>query len=157
MDNTCRFGCCEQRGAALVEFAFVLLPLLLLTLGILLYGLLFVGQQAIAFSAQQGADAIIQVDPDSVDGDGDGFLNDGELAAYCDAGQALAVRRAQRVLPDAGLLDVCAEDGLCSVQTISGETEQRGCQFRVNKEFPLRIPLIPLPDNLTGVGFVPVS
>lgn len=137
----------RQRGATLVEFAFVLLPLVLIIAGILLYGLVFVTQQAMAFGAQRGADAMVQVDPG-------GFRNASgqlDLAGYCAAGALLADARVNQILPDVGLLESPA------VNVTSRNVPLPGCVVTVVKDFPLQIPLVPLPDAIRGVGFVPAS
>ncbi|HEY1076543.1 MAG TPA: TadE/TadG family type IV pilus assembly protein [Fontimonas sp.] len=52
-----------QRGAALVEFAFVFPILFLLVYGVVVYAYVYVIQQAITFAAQEGAAAAVSVDP----------------------------------------------------------------------------------------------
>lgn len=145
----------RQQGAALIEFAFVLLPLLLLTVGTLLYGLVFVTQQAFAFAAQRGADAIVQVDPDSFRS-ADGKIRLAEtdrdqatITGYCTAGFKLAKKRVKHVLPSVALFQHSV-----SVQAeISG---RRGCTVTVTGGGILpEIPLIPMPHEIAGVGFVP--
>lgn len=62
-----RFRCGRQQsGVAMVEFAFVLLPLVTLVVGVLIYSFVVVSQQAVAYAAQRAADAALQVDPDAV-------------------------------------------------------------------------------------------
>ncbi|MDT0617584.1 TadE/TadG family type IV pilus assembly protein [Salinisphaera sp. P385] len=137
----------RQRGATLVEFAFVLLPLLLLLAGILLYGLVFVTQQAMAFGAQRGADAMVQVDDEGFR-DVDGNL---DVAGYCASGASLAANRVNRLLPNVGLLNEP------NVDVTSRNDPQPGCTVTVTKDFPIAIPLVPLPQTIRGVGFVPAS
>lgn len=48
---------CDDRGQALVEFAFVLLPIMLVMVGIVQFGLLFNANVAIANAAREGARA----------------------------------------------------------------------------------------------------
>lgn len=148
----------SQSGAALIEFAFVLLPLLLLTFGTLLYGLVFVTQQAMAFAAQRGADAIVQVDPNAFD----------SVAALCssDAAARVAENRISSVLPDVGLLNYSAgvneETGAgaeCSdaSKDVCLKAGNNGCTVSIVSKFGLQIPLLPLPDAVRGVGFVPIE
>lgn len=140
----------RQSGTAMIEFAFVLLPLLLLTIGTLLYGLVFMSQQAMAFAAQRGAEAIVQVDPAP-------FSNHGTLvdvAGYCAAGQSLAENRVKSVLPSVGLFS--AQTKVQPVTRAEGSSI-KGCKVTVTSDFPLVIPLLPLPDKLQGVGFVPAT
>lgn len=140
----------RQTGAALIEFAFVLLPLLLLTVGTLLYGLVFVTQQAMAFAAQRGADAIVQVNPEP-------FSKHGKLvdvAGYCAAGQMLAENRVEDVLPSVALLSAQTE---VQPVTPAGAGRIKGCKVTVISDFPLNIPLLPLPEQIKGVGFVPAT
>ncbi|MEQ9800610.1 MAG: TadE/TadG family type IV pilus assembly protein [Salinisphaeraceae bacterium] len=136
-----------QRGATLVEFAFVLLPLVAILAGTLLYGLVFVTQQAMAFGAQRGADAMVQVDPDGFR-DAAGQL---DLAGFCAAGASLADARVSQILPDVGLLDSPVID------VTTRNMPLPGCVVTVAKDFPLQIPLVPLPSTIRGVGFVPAS
>ncbi|MDT0636037.1 TadE/TadG family type IV pilus assembly protein [Spectribacter hydrogenoxidans] len=134
-------------GAALVEFAFVLLPLMLLIASIILYGLVFVSQQAMAFGAQRGADAMVQVNSEAFR-DAAGQL---DLAGFCAAGASLADARVNQILPDVGLLESPG------VNVTSRNVPLPGCVVTVVKDFPLQIPLVPLPDAIRGVGFVPAS
>lgn len=147
----------SQEGAALVEFAFVLLPLLLLTVGTLLYGLVFVSQQAFAFAAQRGADAIVQVDPEPFRSESGSIQldetdeDDDTATGYCAAGAGLAETRVENVLPLASLFQ-----NTVTVQPVTAG--QRGCTVTVTGGGVLPdIPLVPLPGQLSGVGFVPVS
>lgn len=139
----------RQEGAALIEFALIFLPLLMFTIGTLLYGLVFVTQQAMAFAAERGADAIVQVDPSA-------FSENGSLvdvAGYCAAGQSLATERVNALLPDVGLFTPMV--GVAGIP--AAPTGASGCEVTVTTSFPLDIPLLPLPATLRGVGFVPVS
>lgn len=136
----------RQSGAALIEFAFVLVPLLLLTLGTLLYGLVFVTQQAMTFAAQSGADAMVQVDPRAYSQAG----QVANLAGYCAAGESLAQGRVTDLLPQVALFTP-------TVAVAPVVTGPGGCEVTVTADFPIDIPLLPLPDTITGVGFVPVS
>ncbi len=63
MTSASRLACRSQRGAALVEFAFVFPILFLLVYGVIVYSYVYVIQQAITFAAQEGASAAISVDP----------------------------------------------------------------------------------------------
>lgn len=141
---------CRQEGAALVEFAFILPPLLLLTVGTLLYGLVFVTQQTMAFAAQRGAAAIVQVDPAPYAVHG----TVQNVSGYCSAGASLVEARVEGVLPDVGLFSHTT-----SVQAVtpSSGAALKGCEVTVTSDFPLNIPLLPLPDEISGVGFVPLS
>ncbi|MEW5783781.1 MAG: TadE/TadG family type IV pilus assembly protein [Bacillota bacterium] len=49
---------CEEKGQSLVEFALVLLPLLLLLLGIIEFGWLFNGQITVTSAAREAARAV---------------------------------------------------------------------------------------------------
>lgn len=137
----------NQSGAALIEFAFVLFPLLLLTIGTLLYGLVFVTQQAMAYAAQGGADALVQLDPNA-----EAF--GGSVKQLCNSPVAdtVAQRRVTDLLPNA-LLD---PDNV-EVSFATDTTEIKGCSVEVTNGFFLHIPLLPLPDSLRGVGFVPIQ
>lgn len=52
-----------ERGASLIEFAFVLPVFLMLIVGILYYGIGFATQQAVNHAAGRAADAAVAVDP----------------------------------------------------------------------------------------------
>ncbi|MDN5939401.1 MAG: pilus assembly protein, partial [Salinisphaera sp.] len=136
----------RQQGTALIEFALIFLPLLLLTIGTLLYGLVFVSQQAFAFAAQRGADAIVKVDPESFRS-ATGF----DVAGYCTAGLGLATTQVQNLLPSVGLFT-----GAAVVVAPDTDGTLNGCNVTVSRPFPLQIPLLPLPDDLRGEGFVPI-
>ena len=51
----------RQSGATAIEFAFAFPVLFLLTYGALVYGYVFMAYQTIAFAAQSGAEAAVQV------------------------------------------------------------------------------------------------
>lgn len=53
----------RQRGAALVEFAFVLPFLLALLVGTVYYGYVFLLQAAVTYAAREGAQVAVAVDP----------------------------------------------------------------------------------------------
>jgi len=55
----------RQAGAAAVEFALVFPLLFLLIYGMLVYSYLFVLQQSLVFAAQEAAEAVVQVDPET--------------------------------------------------------------------------------------------
>lgn len=131
---------CRQRGAALVEFAFVLLPLLLLTFGTLVCGLVLVSQQTYAFAAQSGADALSQLDRE--------FYAD--TAALCNSAQAEAVA-------DARVSDVIGFLGVSDAEVSFADEGGRGCRVVVRGGFFPTIPLLPMPATVQGEGFAPVS
>ncbi|MGH8540284.1 MAG: TadE/TadG family type IV pilus assembly protein [Stenotrophobium sp.] len=54
-----------QKGSAVVEFAFVFPLLLLLIYGVIVYSYVYVLQSSINYAAQEGARAILGVDPAS--------------------------------------------------------------------------------------------
>lgn len=58
-------GANKQAGAALIEFGAIVIAFLTLTYGIIVYSIVFVSQQAVAYAAESGADAIVAVDPDN--------------------------------------------------------------------------------------------
>jgi Flp pilus assembly protein TadG len=59
----------SQKGAAMVEFALILIPLLILTFGLIEFGLLMYNQQVLTNAAREGARyGIVMTDP-LVDGD----------------------------------------------------------------------------------------
>lgn len=55
----------RQSGAAAVEFALVFPLLFLLIYGMLVYSYLFVLQQSLVFAAQEAAEAVVQLDPET--------------------------------------------------------------------------------------------
>ena len=53
----------KQSGAVLVEFAAIVIALVTIFYGVIVYSIVFVTQQAVAYAAESGADAIVAVDP----------------------------------------------------------------------------------------------
>lgn len=110
-----------QRGAAIIEVAFILLPLFLLVYGIFVYSIVFVTQQAVAYAAASGADAVIAVDPDTINCD----PSDTTINALV----TNRVSRITRVLPGGG-----ANTPVVSLPTI---TRVSGCQLVVTVTYPV--------------------
>lgn len=133
-------------GAALVEFAFILPVLLLLVYGILVYSILLVTQQAVAYGAERGAEAAVAVNPDLAD---DAYLAEIEL---------LATERIQAVI---GFLPGGA--GSIQVELLAPAGSGLGQELRVTVQYPftgrwgpLAPAFLPLPDTVTGVGVLRV-
>ena len=132
----------RSRGAALVEFAFILPALLLLLYGLVVYSVVFVTQQAVAYGAERGAEAVVAVDP--------------ELGAAAYQAQALGVARTE-VLDAIGYLPGLGGDMVTlDMATPAGST--LGQEVRVTVTYPFsswNLPapaFLPLPETLTGVG-----
>ena len=133
----------KQRGAAMIEFSVVLLPLLTLFYGIIVYSLVFVTQQAVAFAAESGADAVVAVDP---------------MTATCDPADATInavvtnrVTNLVRFLPG----------GVGAPQlSVPATPSGTGCQLLVTVTYPFSnwgfaiTGLLPLPGVITGQGLV---
>lgn len=135
----------RSRGAALVEFAFILPALLLLLYGLVVYSVLFVTQQAVAYGAQRGAEAVVVVDPESDDYDT----------------QVAAVARSE-VLDVIGYLPGMG-GGMIDVAVAAPAGSTLGQEVRVTVTYPFssswNLPapaFLPLPTNLTGVGVIRV-
>lgn len=134
----------RSRGAALVEFAFILPVLLVLLYGILVYSIVLVTQQAVAYGAERGAEAAVAANPDLADG------------SYLAAADQLAKQEIQAVI---GFLP-----GGFSIQVelTAPAGSGLGQELRVTVQYPfanwgLPAPtFLPLPDTLTGVGVLRV-
>lgn len=135
----------RSRGAALVEFAFILPVLLVLLYGILVYSIVLVTQQAVAYGAERGAEAAVAADPGLADG------------SYLAAADQLARQEIQTVI---GFLP----GGFSSIQVelMAPAGSGLGQELRVTVQYPfanwgLPAPtFLPLPDILTGVGVLRV-
>ena len=127
-----------QRGATLIEFSLILVALLTLLYGIIVYSIVFVTQQAVAYAAESGADAIAVVDPDD-----DGFLTLAETVATAE------VTRVAAFLP--GSPGVTVDDS-----SALGATPVPGREIRVTVTYNfanwgfLGRGLLPRPDTITG-------
>lgn len=146
----------RQRGATLIEFSFIMLPLAMLFYGVIVYSIVFVTQQAVTYAAESGADAIVAVDP--------------TYAAF--DGQAESVARTRVInvlsfLPGAPsvCLGVLNGDEGCSRKCDKlgdGSTPEvftyRQCTVQVTYEFSqwgsLVEGFLPVPDTITGIGLV---
>lgn len=134
----------RSRGAALVEFAFILPVLLVLLYGILVYSIVLVTQQAVAYGAERGAEAAVAANPDLADG------------SYLAAADQLARQEIQAVI---GFLP-----GGFSIQVELAAPPGSGLgqELRVTVQYPfanwgLPAPtFLPLPDTLTGTGVLRV-
>jgi len=60
-----RTPCPSQRGAAMVEFAFIFPLFFFLMYGTVVYGYIFMLSQSVNFAAQQAAEAAVAVAPDA--------------------------------------------------------------------------------------------
>lgn len=135
----------RSRGATLVEFAFILPVLLLLLYGILVYGIVLVTQQAVAYGAERGAEAAVAADPDLADG------------TYLAAADQLARQEVQTVI---GFLP--GGPGSIQVELTTPAGSGLGQELRVTVRYPfanwgLPAPaFLPLPDTFTGVGVLRV-
>ena len=134
----------SERGQALVEFAGVVLPLLVILVGIIQSGFLFSGYIGISNAAREGARAGTIYEYDSTEGQGQNDL------LRC---QAILAAAQQAV--DAGVPG--AFSGSCSTINGGGDlviaypdaatctnSARTGCQLRVTLMFhqPLLIPLV---------------
>lgn len=121
----------------LVEFAFVLPIFLVLLYGMLVYSIVFVTQQAVAFAAESGADSVVTVAP--------------QASNYDALATARATARVNEIL---GFLPGAANTAV-DVGTAAGIP---GRQVTVTvrysfSEWGLPAPaFLPLPATLTGVG-----
>lgn len=135
----------RQRGATMIEFAAILLPLLILFYGVIVYSLVFVTQQAVAFAADRGAAAAVVVNP--------------AMAAPQFKVQARGL--AQQRVDD--LLQFLP--GTASVAAVKAQPLASGSARRVTVkvEYPFanwRLPVptfLPMPDVIRAVGVANVS
>lgn len=147
----------HQGGAVLVEFSLILIALLTLLYGIIIYSIVFVTQQAVAFAAESGADAIVAVDPAAVvDPDNPATTGFSVLAADVATGE---VNRLLGFLPgDASVcLATVGTDPQCIDQCVDTGAN-RQCFVRVsysfaNWGFPVT-GLFPLPETIRATGLV---
>lgn len=132
-------------GAALIEFAFILPTLLLLLYGILVYSVVLVTQQAVAYGAERGAEAAVAIDP---------HLANGSYLAAADQ----LVR--QEIEDTIGFLPGGFES--IKVELASPANSLLGRELRVTIQYQfdswgLPAPaFMPLPATLTGVGVLRV-
>jgi Flp pilus assembly protein TadG len=73
----------SQKGAAMVEFALILIPLLILTFGLIEFGLLMYNQQVLTNAAREGARyGIVMTDPTITGDERDQGLIQGVVTNY---------------------------------------------------------------------------
>ena len=136
----------------LVEFSLILVAMLTLFYAIIVYSIVFVTQQSVAYAAETGADAIVAVD-----------TSQGPAVTLFDSrADSVARTRVNQVLgflPGAASVCLGSIDGggNCSGQcTVVGVNRQ--CLVEVNYSFQnwgfLVTGLFPLPTNIRGVGLV---
>lgn len=129
------------RGATLVEFAFILPALLLLLYGLVVYSVVLVTQQAVAFGAERAAAATVAVNPELAP---DAFLAQAEQVATQEVEDVIGF------LPGA--------PGAVEVQLSAPAGSALGQELRVTVRYPfgnwgLPAPaFLPLPEILSGVG-----
>lgn len=149
----------EDRGQAMVEFAAVLLPLVLVLVGIIQFGFLFAAYVGVSNAAREAARAgtIYQYEPSDGQGDND-------LARCIDILAAAAASL------DSGIPGEFS--GNCSTVTGGGDlaisypdsgtcvgTSRTGCQLRVVLKYhqPLFVPLVGQFLNPDGDGTIPLA
>ncbi|HSW12403.1 MAG TPA: TadE/TadG family type IV pilus assembly protein [Solimonas sp.] len=128
-----------QRGAAVVEFAFIFPIFFFLMYGTLVYGYIFVLNQSVNFAAQQAAEAAVAVAPDA--DDFDALRQQRVTEAVNDAFAWLpAAQRSRLVVCDGAVCPVDEVDNTISVEV----------------EFTLSTPgwLFPVID-MPGIGAIP--
>lgn len=136
--------CATERGQALVEFAAVLLPLVLVLVGIIQFGFLFAAYVGVSNAAREAARAGTIVEYDSSVGQGDNDL------ARCQAILAAASQSLDPAVPG-------QFSGSCTTVTGGGDLEiaypdaatctgssRTGCLLEVTLEYrqPLFVPLV---------------
>lgn len=144
----------NQRGATLIEFTVILLPLITLIYGIVVYSIVFVTQQAVAYAAESGAEAVVAVDPSN--------------SAYDSLAAEQATQRVNSLLtflPGGQSVCLGTQNGNrgCSNQCFDlqdglGNPSRRQCTVQVTYNFGqwgfLVKGLLPVPTLITGVGLV---
>jgi Flp pilus assembly protein TadG len=149
----------RERGQALVEFAGVILPLVLILVGIIQSGFLFSGYVGISNAAREGARAGTIYEYDAAEGQGQNDLLRCQaiLAAAqqaVDAGVPGEFSGSCATINGGGDLSITYPDaGTCT------NSARTGCQLRVTLTFhqPLLVPLVGAffsidEDNTIGLG-----
>jgi Flp pilus assembly protein TadG len=132
-----------RRGAASIEFAVVLPVLLMLMLGITYYGLMFGIQQALTLAAEEGARAALRYQPSNPQR---------VAAAYTAANASLPSFISSQVTTNqsaAPLVDCPTISSMKCLSVVLTLPVTTGA----NPLLPA-IPLLPLPDTLTGSAVV---
>ncbi|MES1943124.1 hypothetical protein PC39_03337 [Salinisphaera sp. PC39] len=130
-----------SRGATLVEFAFILPAVLLLLYGIVLYSIVLVTQQAVAYGAERGAQIAVSVDPRL------------DESVYLQHAEELARAEIQDVI---GFLPGVMNG--VQVELVEPVGSAIGQELRVTIQYPfsnwgLPTPaILPLPATMRGVG-----
>lgn len=141
----------RQRGAALVEFAFVLPVLLALLIGVIYYGYVFMLQAAVTYAAREGAQVAVAVDPVGLS------ASDYQSAVGSEAGQA--ARNSLDWLPAAVRSKLDAPEitfpGTDRVRVrVVLPTSGGGGGLLPQATLPLVGAVPPLPESLVGVAEV---
>ena len=129
----------SQRGAAMVEFAFVFPLFFFLMYGTIVYGYIFLLSQSVNFAAQQAAEAAVAVAPDA--DDFEALRQQRVTAAVNDAFLWLPAAQRPRLV-------VC-DGAVCPVDEVDNT-------INVEVEFTLSTPgwLFPV-INMPGIGPIP--
>ncbi len=126
----------------MVEFAAILLPMLTLLYGIIVYSIVFVAQQAVAYAAESGADAVVAVAPDFAD-----FAGEAERQARMRVDDVLGF------LPGSG--------ATTSVSVLPPlDSASRQVIVNVNYPFPSGLSvagILPVPEFLRAQGLVNIQ
>jgi Flp pilus assembly protein TadG len=149
----------HERGQALVEFAGVVLPLLVVLLGIIQSGFLFAGYVGISNAAREGGRAATIYEYDSAQGRGQNDL------LRCQAVLAAAQQAVDGAVPGdfaASCTTVNGGGDLVIAYPDSGtctNSARTGCQVRVSLTFrqPLLVPLVGTFLSTDGTNRVAMS
>lgn len=131
----------------MIEFAAILVPLLILFYGIITYSLVFVTQQAVSFAADRGAAEAVTVNPQ---------LPDVQLAATVKPLAQKRINQLLRFLP--GSAAVTSVD---TVRAPAGQVHSRRVEVKVqypfsNWGFPVPA-FLPMPNLIRSQGVASVS
>lgn len=140
---TCRN---TQTGAVLIEFSLILIAMLTLFYGIIVYSIVFVTQQTVAYAAESGADAVVAVDPQTTS---------------CDPGNP-TIKNVAKSRVDELLRFLPGGATTLVLPPISpgNSNSNNNCELRVRVTYNfsnwgfLVTGLLPLPDQLTAEGLV---
>lgn len=137
-------------GVAALEFAVVLPIFLVVVLGIVYYGIVLALQQSLTLAAAEGARAALRY-PLSANG--------GNVGATVALRVQAAAQTAQATLPDS-IRTLVSSTGIA--QAVACSTPAGAVCVRVTLNLPTStllpsVPLVPVPDTLTGSAIVQLS
>jgi Flp pilus assembly protein TadG len=127
----------DQRGAAAIEFALVMVPVLYLLLGVITWGYILAFRQTMSQGAAEGARAAAVVPP--------GFTSEQQLAS-ARAAVSEALHSYGLTCTEAGLMNGSVSVGACtvSIATCANDADHNCVSVTVDYSYG-RHPLVPVP------------